>query len=73
LKSFQAELYTNALENLCKNVNSDVVLMGHTLNNLSLTPRMSYKFGVQVITDCIQLFIEPESNNLLCYKPVYGG
>lgn len=40
---------------------------------LSLAPRIGYKFGVQVITDYIQLVIEPESNNLLCSKPVYGG
>lgn len=73
LASFQAEFYSSALEQLYKKVNADAVLMGHTLNNLSLAPKIGHKFGVQVITDCIQLVIEHESENLLCSKPVYGG
>jgi electron transfer flavoprotein alpha subunit len=73
LADFEAELYGSALEQLCKSMNPSIVLMGHTLDNLSLAPKISYRFGVQVITDCIQLAIEPVSKSLLCSKPVYGG
>jgi len=73
LANFQAELYAGALEELCRNLNPDIVLMGHTLTSLDLAPRLAFKMGVQIMTDCIQLSIVPETGNLLCSKPVYGG
>jgi len=73
LTSFNSELYVSALEQLYKDVNPDVVLMGCTLDNLDLAPRLAYKMGVQVITDCVQFAIEPETGHLLCTKPVYGA
>jgi len=73
LASFKPELYASALAQLCQNVNPDTVLMGCTLDNLNLAPRLAYKMGVQVITDCIHLAIEPETGHLLCTKPVYGA
>jgi electron transfer flavoprotein alpha subunit len=73
LQNFQPELYTSALKQLCQKVNPDVVLMGCTLNNLDLAPRLAYRMGVEVITDCIDLAIEPGTGYLLCTKPVYGA
>jgi len=73
LQNFQPELYTSALKQLCQKVNPDVVLMGCTLNNLDLAPRLAYRMGVEVITDCIDLAIEPGTEYLLCTKPVYGA
>src|SRR3989337_3036167 len=73
LASFQAELYAGALEQLCRILNPGVVLLGHTLSNLDLAPRFGFRMEVQTITDCIQLSIVPETGNLLCHKPVYGG
>lgn len=73
LKNFNPELYVNALEQLYQEVNPDVILMGCTLDNLDLAPRLAYRMGVQVITDCVQLAVEPETGYLLCTKPVYGA
>ena len=73
LENFNSELYVNALEQLYQKVNPDVILMGCTLDNLDLAPRLAYRMGVQVITDCVQLAVEPETGYLLCTKPVYGA
>jgi electron transfer flavoprotein alpha subunit len=73
LKSFNAETYIHALEQLYQKVNPDVILMGCTLDNLGLAPRLAYRMGVQVITDCVQIAVEPETGYLLCTKPVYGA
>ena len=72
LQDFQVELYTHALEQLCRKIEPDIVLMGHILNNLDLAPRLACKLGSKLITDCISLDIEAESGHLLCMKPVYG-
>lgn len=73
LASFKPELYASALEQLSQNVKPDTILMGHTLDNLSLAPRLAYKMGLEVVTDCISLAIEPGTGHLLCTKPVYGA
>lgn len=73
LKSFKTELYLSSLVQLYQAVNPDIVLMGSTLDNLDLAPRLAYKMGVQIITDCVQFEIEPETGYLLCTKPVYGA
>jgi electron transfer flavoprotein alpha subunit len=73
LRDFRSELYAHVLWKICRDINFDIVLMGHTLNNLDLAPRLAYKMGVQIITDCINLAIETETEYLLCTKPVYGA
>jgi electron transfer flavoprotein alpha subunit len=73
LASFDAEFHTSALNQLCQHVNPAAILMGHTLNNHALAPKLAYRTGIEVITDCIQLAIETETGGLLCFKPVYGA
>jgi len=73
LEDFKVELYASALEQLCQKVVPDTVLMGCTLNNLDLAPRLACKMKVSLITDCVCLAIEPETGCLLCTKPTYGA
>lgn len=73
LASFDPEFHTSALNQLCQSLNPAAVLMGHTLNNQNLAPKLAYKTGIEVITDCIQLAIEAGTGGLLCFKPVYGA
>jgi len=73
LEHFQAEIYVSALEQLFRNINPDILLMAHTLNGLDLAPRLAWKLGTQVITDCVGISINPETGYLHCLKPVYGA
>jgi electron transfer flavoprotein alpha subunit len=73
LANFDAEFHTSALNQLCQHVNPPAILMGHTLNNQNLAPKLAYQTGMEVITDCIQLAIEAGTGGLLCFKPVYGA
>ena len=71
LKKFQADLYTYTLETLCKDINPDIILMGHTLDNLDIAPRLTHRLSANIITDCINFDLD-ENKNLTCTKPVYG-
>ena len=71
LRDFRADLYADVTEQLCRNLNPDIVMMGHTLNSLDLAPRLAYRMGVQVITDCVHLSME--SGHIHCTKPIYGA
>jgi electron transfer flavoprotein alpha subunit len=73
LETFNAELYASALKQLCQKVNPEAVLMGCSLNHLDLAPRLAYKMNVPLVTDCVDLAIEPETGCLLCTKPIYGA
>lgn len=73
LASFDPEFHTSALNQLCQSLNPTAILMGHTLNNQNVAPKLAYKMGMEVMTDCVQLAIEAETGHLLCSKPVYGA
>lgn len=70
---FQVEAYTAALESLCKKISPYIILVGHTLDNVDLAPRLAYRVGARLVTDCIQVDLDTQNNALLCSKPVYGG
>lgn len=73
LRTFQVELYAAALEQLCKSIRPEIILTGHTLDNSDLAPRLACKLGTRLVTDCVHLDLDPQTNDLLCTKPVYGG
>lgn len=73
LKTFQAELFAYALENLCKEINPFIVIMGHNLQNLTLAPKLAYRLGAEIITDCISLTVKLPDNNILVTKAVFGA
>jgi len=73
LADFQADIYSSALEDLSQEVNPFLILMGHTLNNRELGPKLAYRLGAELITDCVDLEVDQRTNALLCTKPVYGG
>ena len=77
LKSVNSELYVNALEQLYQKVNPDVILMGWTLDHLDLAPRLAHRMGVQLITDRVQLSVEPGPERLtqrtICNQFAFQG
>ncbi len=50
-----------------------VVLVGHTALGRELGPRLAFRLGVAVATDCIDLRVDPENKTVVMTKPVYGG
>jgi electron transfer flavoprotein alpha subunit len=73
LDPFDPELHTKALEQLVQKVKPSAVVMGGGIDHLTLAPRLAYKMGVEVITDCVGVDVEEKTGHLLCKKPVYGA
>ncbi len=73
LDRFQPEFYAIALEQLCASINVDAIIMGHNPANIDVMARLLFRLGGELITDCIQFEIDPESKHALCAKPVYGA
>jgi electron transfer flavoprotein alpha subunit len=72
LANSQVDLRVHSLEKLIRNVNPEIILIGQTLDNLDLAPRLAWRMGTGLITDCIGFDVDGESAVLLCTKPVYG-
>jgi electron transfer flavoprotein alpha subunit len=47
--------------------------MGQTDTGRNVAPRLAFRLGAALATDCVDLAIDPEKKRLLQTKPVYGG
>ncbi len=50
-----------------------IVLLGHSALGREVGPRLAFRLGAAVSTDCIDLNIDSGTGRLLMTKPVYGG
>ena len=73
LKDYQTDSYVSVVEHVAKQVMPQVILLGQTAIGRDLAPRLAFRLGTAVTTDCIELAIDPDSKLLLQTKPVYGG
>ena len=73
LHYYQTDLYVFFLERIVKEERPRFLLLGHSDAGADLGPRLSFRLGVPVTTDCVELTIDPETKRLLTTKPVYGG
>ncbi len=72
-KSYVTDSYAGALEKLCQQASPNILLMGHTAMGRDLAPRLAFKLGTGLTTDCLELSIDPDTKLMLQTKPVYGG
>lgn len=70
---YQTDHYVFSMEKIVKKEQPRFVLLGHTDAGADLGPRLSFRLGVPITTDCVTLEIDPETKHLLATKPVYGG
>ena len=73
LKDCDTDSYVLVSEKVVRQVMPQIVLFGHTAIGRDLAPRLAFRLGTAVSTDCVGLAIEPDSKLLLQTKPVYGG
>ena len=73
LKEYQADSYMQAAEKLVKEISPRAILMGQTSMGRDLAPRLAFKLGTSLTTDCLDLSIDPGAKLLIQTRPVYGG
>ena len=62
-----------AMTKVIERENPRILLFGHTDMGADLGPRLSFRLGTAIATDCVELSVEPDTKRLLRTKPVYGG
>jgi electron transfer flavoprotein alpha subunit len=73
LKEYQADSYIQVAEKLANDISPRVILMGQTSMGRDLAPRLAFRLGTSLTTDCLDLSIDPEAKLLVQTRPVYGG
>jgi electron transfer flavoprotein alpha subunit len=73
LKEYQADCYMQVAEKLAKDVSPRAILMGQTSMGRDLAPRLAFRLGTSVTTDCLNLSIDAATRLLVQTRPVYGG
>jgi electron transfer flavoprotein alpha subunit len=73
LKDYQTDTYIAVIEKVVKEVSPKILLFGQTSIGRDLSPRLAFRMGVSVSTDCLELAINPDSKLLEQTRSVYGG
>jgi electron transfer flavoprotein alpha subunit len=73
LKEYQADSCMQVVEKLVKEISPRAILIGQTSMGRDLAPRLAFRLGTSVTTDCLDLSIDPGTKLLTQTRPVYGG
>ncbi len=73
LSDFYPELYAEAMENLCEEIEPGILLLAHTYRGADIAPRLSYRLKTNLTTDCLEIKVNEENGRLERTKQVYGG
>jgi electron transfer flavoprotein alpha subunit len=73
LKEYQADSYMQVAEKLVKEILPRAILMGQTSVGRDMAPRLAFRLGTSLTTDCLNLSIDPGTKLLMQTRPVYGG
>jgi electron transfer flavoprotein alpha subunit len=71
---FEAASFTAIMEKLCADtLKPAVVILGQTATGRDLAPRIAFRLGAGLVTDCVGLDVDPQTGSLVATKPVFGG
>jgi len=73
LKEYQADAYMQVAEQVVKDISPRAILTGQTSMGRDSAPRLAFRLGTSLATDCLDLSIDPGTKLLVQTRPVYGG
>lgn len=73
LEHYQLDAYTAVMEKVSRQVNPNVLLLGFTPLTRDMAPRLAFRLGVGMGSDCVDLQVIPETKLVRQIRPVFGG
>ncbi|MFU8796961.1 MAG: electron transfer flavoprotein subunit alpha/FixB family protein [Dehalococcoidia bacterium] len=73
LKEYEADSYMQVVESLVKEISPRAILMGQTFMGRDFAPRLAFRLGTSLATDCLDLSIDSKTKTLVQTRPVYGS
>lgn len=73
LEGYRTELILAVLEAAIKQVSPAVILFPADVVGGEIAPRLAYRLGAGIVTDCVGFEVDAESGHIRWLRPVYGG
>lgn len=75
LENLEPEVVLGVLEQAARRVSPDIILFPHGLLGEGVAPRLAYRLGASIITDCVGFAVQEEAGakQIRWLRPVYGG
>ena len=73
LQDYQPDTFMAAMADVCRKLEPEIVLLSQTSLGRDLAPRLAFRLGADLVTDCVKLEIDKKTGLLVHTKPVYGG
>ena len=73
LKQYQGGSYMQVVAPVVKEISPRIILLGNTNMGADLAPRLAFRLGVGLATDCLELSLDPATKRLMQTSSVYGG
>ena len=72
-KDYQTDSYVAAMAKLVQTIAPRAILFGQTSLGRDLAPRLAFRLGVSLATDCLDITVNQSNKMLELTKPVFGG
>ncbi len=73
LEPYQTASYTAVMTKVVEQAQPNILLIGLSDNGRDLGPRLAFRLGTGLASDCVELSINPETKLLEATRPVSGG
>jgi len=71
LANYSSSGYTEAVTNLAKEINYDILILSNTALGKDLAPRLSVKLDAACVVDCVKLNLS--GSDIILTRPAYAG
>ena len=71
LANYSSSGYTEAISNLAKESDFDILILSNTALGKDLAPHLSIKLDAACVVDCIKISVS--GNDIICTRPTYAG
>jgi electron transfer flavoprotein alpha subunit len=72
-ETWQPEAVVAAIEQVCRDIDPEILLLGHTLRGVELAPRLAWRLDAPLATDCVEFGITADTQTVSAVRPVYGS
>ena len=69
----QIDAHLSALEQVAKEIEPSIILVGRTPLGRDVGPRLAFRLGTAVAQDCVEVSVDADTGRVKATRPVYGG
>jgi len=69
----EVDAHVTAFEQVCRQTDPKVVMVGKTELGRDLGPRVAFRLGVGLAQDCVEVRLHTDTGRVVAVRPVYGG